>query len=228
MPGDESRDVEARGGAVDTDTSRYRRDRVTWAVFAALFAFGLLNAGLGPALPYLRDAEHLSYLGGVLHQVAFAIGGGIAGVATARAGRLPGRERVIRVGLLGAGAAWLAVGYGNTLAISVTAALLVSMLATAALVRLWAVLADVHGTRRTVAMAEGEVAVSFGGIVCPLLISAIAATALESIPPERKAPTGTSAIIWPSIELVSRRFSSSTVPSSPAANSPSSCTAGCQ
>jgi MFS family permease len=156
----------------------YRRDRVTWAVFTALFSFGLLNSGLGPALPYLREAEHLTYLGGALHQVAFAVGGGLAGIVTARAGRLPGRARVIRVGLLGAGAAWLALGYGNMLAISVAAALVVSLLATAALVRMWAVLADVHGTRRTVAMAEGEVAVSFGGIVCPLIISAVAASML--------------------------------------------------
>jgi MFS family permease len=176
MSGDDRHGV-GTGGGTGLE-SPYRRDRATWAVFAALFAFGLLNAGLGPALPYLRDAEHFSYLAGVMHQVAFAVGGGVAGIATARAGRLPGRERVIRVGLLGSGAAWLAVGYGNTLAISVAAAFVVSLLATAALVRLWAVLADVHGTRRTVAMAEGEVAVSFGGIVCPVLISVVAASVL--------------------------------------------------
>ena len=40
----------------------YRRDTVTWVAFACLFGFGLLNAVLGPALPYLREAEGVSYL----------------------------------------------------------------------------------------------------------------------------------------------------------------------
>jgi hypothetical protein len=54
----------------------YRRDRTTWAAFGALFAFGFLNALLGPALPYIRTVERISYLVGALHQLAFALGGG--------------------------------------------------------------------------------------------------------------------------------------------------------
>jgi MFS family permease len=156
----------------------YRRDGVTWVIFAALFCFGILNAGLGSALPYLRDAEHLSYLGGVLHQAAFALGGGLAGVLTARARRMPGRALVIRGGTLCAGLAWLGVGYGNHLAITAAAAFVVSLLATAALIRMWAVLADVHSSSRTKAMTEGEVVVSLGAIIAPLLISGVAGTAL--------------------------------------------------
>jgi len=57
----------------------YRRDRTTWAAFCALFAFGFMNAALGPALPYLRETEGISYVTGALHQAAFAIGGGLAG-----------------------------------------------------------------------------------------------------------------------------------------------------
>ena len=40
----------------------YRRDAMTWAVYSGLLAFGFLNAVLGPALPYLRATEHISYL----------------------------------------------------------------------------------------------------------------------------------------------------------------------
>jgi MFS family permease len=155
----------------------YRRNPVTWVAFVELLSFGVLNAGLGAALPFLRDAEHFSYLGGVLHQVAFSVGGGLAGMLTARARRMPGRPWTIRGGLLGAAVAWLGVGYGDRLAITASAAFLVSLLATAALIRLWAVLADVHGPRRAVAMAEGEVWVSLGGIISPLLIAAMAGTA---------------------------------------------------
>jgi MFS family permease len=156
----------------------YRRDAITWVAFVELLSFGVLNAGLGAALPYLRDAEHISYLAGALHQVAFSIGGGLAGIMTARVRRMPGRAWAIRGGLLGAAVAWLAVGYGGTLAVTASAAFLVSLLATAALIRLWAVLADVHGPRRAVAMSEGEVWVSLGGIISPLLIAAMAGTAL--------------------------------------------------
>jgi MFS family permease len=156
----------------------YRRNPITWVAFVELLSFGVLNAGLGAALPFLRDAEHFSYLGGVLHQVAFSVGGGLAGMLTARARHMPGRPWTIRGGLLGAAVAWLGVGYGDRLAITASAALLVSLLATAALIRLWAVLADVHGPRRAVAMAEGEVWVSLGGIISPLLIAAMAGTAL--------------------------------------------------
>jgi MFS family permease len=156
----------------------YRRDRVTWAAFVVLLAFGMLNAGLGPALPYLRRAEHVSYLASVLHQVGFAVGGGLAGLLTARARRMPARGVAIRGGMLGAAVAWLAVGYGNRLEVTVCAAFAVSFFGTAALIRVWAVLADQHGARRAVAMSEGEVAVSLGGVVSPLLVGVAAGTPL--------------------------------------------------
>ena len=157
----------------------YRRDGFTWAAFALLTAFGILNAVLGPALPYLRAVEHTSYLVGSLHQVAFAVGGGVAGLAAARARPNLARPRAIRLGLLGAALAGLGLGYGERAVVTVTSALVVSLLGTSALVRLWAALADAHGGRRTVALTEGEVAVSLGGIIAPLLIGALASTTLS-------------------------------------------------
>ncbi|HWE14371.1 MAG TPA: MFS transporter [Solirubrobacteraceae bacterium] len=152
----------------------YRRNAFTWTAFGALFAFGYLNAVLGPALPYLRSVEGISYLVGALHQVAYAIGGGIAGTLSAR-GRLPfGRRSVVVAGLAGAGLAALAVGYGNAAPITIAGALLMGMLGTLALIRVWAALADAHGPRRAVALSEGEVAVSLAGIATPLLIGALA------------------------------------------------------
>ena len=157
----------------------YRRDRTTWAAFGALFAFGFMNAVLGPALPYIRTVEHISYLVGALHQAAYALGGGVAGLLAARDRRSVSRTAVIAAGLSGAAPAGLAVAYGGTPAITIGAAFVMSLLATSALIRLWAVLADAHGTRRAVAMSEGEVSVSLAGILTPLLIGALAATALS-------------------------------------------------
>ena len=156
----------------------YRRDAMTWAVYSGLLAFGFLNAVLGPALPYLRATEHISYLVSAFHQVAFAIGGGLAGLIAVRTETVFGRGTTIRLGLVLAAVAALGIGYGGSVEVTVFSAFLVSLFGTSALVRMWAALADAHGERRTVAMAEGEVSVSLGGIVTPLLVAALAATAL--------------------------------------------------
>jgi fucose permease len=147
-------------------------------MFSGLFGFGVLNAILGPALPYLRAEEHLSYLPGALHQLAFAVGGGFAGLLAIRVDARLGRGVTIRFGLAAAAAAGLALGYGHAIAITVPAAFFMSLFATSALVRMWAALADAHGPRRTVAMTEGEVMVSLGGTVVPLIIGGVAATVL--------------------------------------------------
>ena len=156
----------------------YRRDRLTWAAFSGLLAFGVLNAVLGPALPYIRAVEHISYVVGALHQVAFAVGGGLAGLLATRAEAYLSRDLTIRLGLAGAALAALGLGYGNAVVLTVLAALVMSLLGTSALVRLWAALADAHGEWRTVAMAEGEVSVSLGSVVAPLLVGGLAATSL--------------------------------------------------
>jgi fucose permease len=161
---------------VSTPAPAYRRDTATWIAFAALFAFGVLNAALGPVLPYLRQAEHITYLGGALHQVAFAIGGMSAGILASRS--TAPRRRTIAAGLAAAAVAGLVLGYGDQFALTVCAAMLVSAFATAALIRVWALLADLHHVHRAVAMTEGETAVSFAGIVTPAVVSACAASQL--------------------------------------------------
>jgi MFS family permease len=134
----------------------------------------VLNAVLGPALPYLRAAEGIDYVVGALHQVAFAVGGGLAGLYATRS---PGPQRAttVRVGLAVAGAACLAIGYGGTVVVTVAAALVLSAAGTAALIALWATLSDRYRAQRAVAMSEGEVCVSLGGILAPLLVGVTAA-----------------------------------------------------
>jgi MFS family permease len=154
----------------------FHRNRFTWAAYGALLAFGFLNAVLGPILPYLRAVEHISYLVGALHQLTYAMGGGVAGLLAHR--DLLGRSATIRVGLAGAALAGLGLGFGDAAAITLPATLLMGFLNTAALIALWAALSDAHRARRAVAMTEGEVAVSLGGIVVPLLVAGLASTVL--------------------------------------------------
>jgi len=155
----------------------YRRDAFTWTAFGALLAFGYLNALLGPSLPYLRSVEHIPYLVGALHQVAFALGGGLAGAISARDRLALSRRTVIAGGLAGGAVAGLAVGYGEVAPVTIAAAFLMGLFATLALIRVWAALSDAHSHRRAVAMTEGEIAVSLAGIATPLLIGALAAGA---------------------------------------------------
>lgn len=152
----------------------YQRDRATWVAFAALFAFGVLNALLGPVLPYLREVEHISYVTGALHQVAFAIGGTTAGILASRLA-MP-RRRTIVIGLIGAASAGVLLGYGRVLPVTLIAALLVSAFGTTALIRMWALLSDLHHTNRAIAMTEGEISVSLAGILTPAVVSVCAAT----------------------------------------------------
>jgi hypothetical protein len=65
-------------------------------VFAGLFTVGLFQAGLGPAPPYIRAAEHISYPPAALLQAAFAVGGGTAGLFSAA--RMPPGGRLPRYG----------------------------------------------------------------------------------------------------------------------------------
>lgn len=154
----------------------YQRDRFTWAAFGALFAFGYANALLGPSLPYIRTSEHISYVVAAAHQVAFSVGGGLAGLSSRRGHLGLGRRPMIASGLVGAALAGLGLGYARTPALTLPAALCMGMLATLALIRIWAALADAHGARRAVAMTEGEVPVSLAGIVTPLIIGELART----------------------------------------------------
>jgi fucose permease len=165
------------GALTDPASPAFHRGRFTWAAYGALLAFGFLNAALGPALPYLRAVEHISYLTGALHQLAFAIGGGLAGLVASRHTSPLGRATTIRLGLAGAAIAGLAVGYGDQVEITVPATLVMGFLNTSALIALWAALSDAHRARRAVAMTEGEVAVSLGGVVIPLLVAGLASTA---------------------------------------------------
>ena len=138
----------------------------------------MANTLLGPALPYLRHAEHLSYVAAALHQAAFAVGGLTAGVLAARAG-----SRTIAAARSSSACAWPRSpasdwATARLLAATLVAALALGFFATTALIRLWAALADAHHQHRAVAMTEGEVAVSLAGVLMPLVIGGLAATAL--------------------------------------------------
>jgi MFS family permease len=152
----------------------FRRDRLTWIAYVVLAWFAYLQAAPGLVIVHLRDELDLSYSTGGLHVAAFAAGSTAGGVISARLERALGRRALwwSAAALMGAGAFGLTVGriaevtVGSVLVMGVGGGLL--------LATIQAALADHHGERRAVALAEANVAASVGYVV---LIGGLSLTA---------------------------------------------------
>src|SRR5918997_2254921 len=152
----------------------FRRDRLTWIAYVVLAWFAYLQAAPGLVIVHLRDELDLSYATGGLHVAAFAAGSTVAGGISARLERAFGRRTLFwsAAAVLGAGAIGLTAGriaaetVGSVLVMGIGGGLL---LATGQ-----AALADHHGERRTVALAEENLAASAAYVV---LIGGLSLTA---------------------------------------------------
>jgi fucose permease len=152
----------------------FRRDRLTWIAYVVLAWFAYLQAAPGLVIAHLRDELHLSYSTGGLHVSAFAAGAMVAGVISARLERGLGRRVLLwsAAAVMGAGAIGLTAGriaeatIGSVLVMGFGGGLL--------LVTIQATLADHHGERRAVALAEANVAASVAYVA---LIGALSLTA---------------------------------------------------
>jgi MFS family permease len=159
-------------------TDEFRRDRLTWLAYAMLAWFAYLQAAPGMVLVHLRDELGLSYATGGLHVSAFAVGSMVAGVASARVERALGRRRLLwsAAALLSGGAVGLTVG--DHAVVTVGAVLVMGLGGGLLLTTIQAALADHHGDRRTVALAEANVAASIAYVVLIGLLSLTAAAHL--------------------------------------------------
>jgi fucose permease len=152
----------------------FRRDRLTWIAYTLLAWFAYLQATPGLVIGHVRDELHLSYSTGGLHVAAFAAGSIVAGVISVRLERALGRRAVFwsAAAVMGAGAIGLSAGriaevtVGSLLVMGVGGGLL--------LVTIQAALADHHGERRAVALAEANLA---AGIAYVILIGGLSLTA---------------------------------------------------
>jgi MFS family permease len=153
----------------------FRRDRLTWVAYLVLAWFAYLQAAPGLVIVHLRDELGLSYSTGGLHVAAFAGGSLLAGVIAARLERALGRRTLFwsAAAVMGAGAVGLTAGraaeltVGSVLGMGCGGGLL--------LVTIQAALADHHGERRAVALAEANVAASVAYVVLIAVLSLTAA-----------------------------------------------------
>jgi MFS family permease len=156
------------------ESPRFRRDRLTWTAYALLAWFAYLQAAPALLVGHLRDELDLSYSTGGLHVAAFAAGSMIAGVTSARAERAVGRRTLLwsAAALMGAGAIGLTAG--RIAATTVGSVLVMGAGGGLLLATIQAALADHHGERRAVALAEANVAASIAYLA---LIGALSLTA---------------------------------------------------
>jgi MFS family permease len=155
-------------------TSAFRRDRLSWVAYVMLGWFAYLQAAPGLLIGHLRDELGLSYATAGLHVAAFAAGSLAAGVASARLEHALGRRALLWTGaaLMGTGA--LGLTAGRIAELTVGSVLLMGIGGGLLLVEVQATLADHHGPRRAVALAEANVAASLGYVA---LIGALSLTA---------------------------------------------------
>jgi fucose permease len=156
-------------------TRKFRRDRLTWIAYALLAWFAYLQAAPGLVIVHLRDELDLTYSTGGLHVAAFAAGSMVAGLISARLERALGRRALFwsAAALMGAGAIGLTAG--RIAAVTVGSLLVMGVGGGLLLTTIQAALADHHGERRAVALAEANVAASIAYLVLIGVLSLTAA-----------------------------------------------------
>jgi len=156
-------------------TREFRRDRLTWLAYALLAWFAYLQAAPALIIVHLRDELDLSYSTGGLHVAAFAAGSMVAGVTSPRLERALGRRTLLwsAAALMGAGAIGLTAG--RIAAVTVGSVLVMGVGGGLLLATIQAALADHHGERRAVALAEANVAASIAYVALIGVLSLTAA-----------------------------------------------------
>src|SRR5215217_3770484 len=153
----------------------FRRDRLTWIAYVMLAWFAYLQAAPGLVIVHLRNELDLSYSTGGLHVAAFAAGSMIAGVISARLEGGLGRRRLFwsSAALMGVGVIGLTAG--SIAEVTVGSVLVMGVGGGWLLVTVQAALADHHGERRAVALAEANVAASIAYVALIGVLSVTAA-----------------------------------------------------
>src|SRR5918994_642392 len=155
-------------------TERFRRDRLTWIAYVLLAWFAYLQAAPGLVIVHLRDELDLSYSTGGLHVAAFAAGSMVAGVISTRLERVLGRGALLWSAAALMGAAAIGLTAGRIVEVTVGSVLIMGVGGGLLLATIQATLADHHGERRAVALAEANVAASIAYL---LLIGMLSMTA---------------------------------------------------
>ena len=151
------------------------RDRRTWAAYLLLGLFAYLETALGPVMPFLREELHLSYAVASLHFSAVALGAIISGLVGERVVLRIGRTAALWGGIAGMSGGALLIAFSPVVAGTILGAFCMGLLGNFSLMANQSVLADIHGERRTIALAESNVAATTCAVLAPLIVGSLAA-----------------------------------------------------
>jgi MFS family permease len=146
------------------------RDRFTWLAYLMLAYFAYMQTSVGTLMPFLRDELGLSYTVGALHMSALALGMVLTGSVGDRAAVLLGRGRVFWGGAIGMALGAIGLMLGSNIAVTIPSAFSMGVFGTLLIGSIQATLADHHGTQRTIAFTESNIAASILAALAPLLI----------------------------------------------------------
>jgi MFS family permease len=129
-------------------------------------------------MPFLRAHLGLGYAVASLHFSAFAAGAVVMGLTGERWVRRAGRTGALWGGLAGMVAGALLIAFSPSVVGTILGALAMGFFGTLSLMANQAVLSDLHGARRTIALTESNVAATSTAILAPLVIGGFAAVGL--------------------------------------------------
>ncbi len=155
-------------------TEQFSRDRLTFLTYGGAVVVGFSITAPGPAMPFLRDELGISRTVGGLHFTAISIATVVFGLLADRMTSRWGRSTVFWTSnwLVALGAAL--IGLGHHPAVTIAGAALIGGPATAVLTVVQSSLADRHGSRRAVALTEGNMSTSIGTILPAMVIGGFA------------------------------------------------------
>lgn len=130
---------------------------------------------MGPAMPFLRSQLGIGYAVGSLHFSAFAAGAIFSGLTGERWVRRFGRGAALWGGIGGMVLGAMLIAFSPSVVGTICGALLMGAFGTISLMANQAVLSDLHGPQRTIALTESNVAATATAIVAPLVVGGLAA-----------------------------------------------------
>lgn len=158
----------------DVDHSGFQRDRLTLLCYGLLAYMGYLFVSPAVFLPRLRDELGLSYSITASHIAATAAGAVVMSALLPRLERRYRRRPLVWGGVVGSACGSVLLVSARHPGVSIAAMLVIGLTSTPIVVLTQAVLADIHGESRAVALAEGSTVASVGSVLSPVIIGGAA------------------------------------------------------
>lgn len=153
-----------------SETAPFTRQRLTWLAYWMLSYYTFQAAMLGPLLPFLRAELDLNYTLAGLHLSAISFGIILSGLSAERLARAGGRRATLWGGAAGLAAGALALALGRWLPLTLAGVFCMGYFGALVQVMIQAILSDLHGERRTIALTEANIGASLSAALSPLLI----------------------------------------------------------